>query len=68
MKPRCPDCDSTWIGVPVPDSACVVRDDDGRTTLAHAASGEFLHFDSCDGTHAICLDCRRQFDLSGVAR
>ena len=58
MKPRCPDCDSDWIGYPIPNGAVVVRDDNGKATIAHPHTGRFVEIDDLDQTQGLCLDCR----------
>jgi hypothetical protein len=59
----CPQCESSWIGYPVPDGACVVRVDGALSaiTLAHRDLGLFLDIDDVDTTQARCLDCFHEF-------
>jgi hypothetical protein len=63
-RPRCPDCDSTWVGFLVPPRAVVVQEDGElvRVTIADEITGRFFDIDDVCLASAICLDCRKRFD------
>lgn len=65
-RPRCPDCDSKWIGFAIPRAAVVVLADGSLTeiTLAHSGSCRFLDFHDVALTSASCLDCGTHFDAT----
>lgn len=60
IRLRCPQCESTWVGHPVPDLSVVVRDDDGRLTIANSIDGTFI--EAVDQVPSICLDCRHRWE------
>ena len=63
LNPRCPSCDSRWVGFLVPPLtlAVYVPQDSGTVALANTL-GRYVSRDDLDHSKAVCLDCGVTFN------